>query len=58
MSKVRKLAASLPKRSYVEVFRRFLPYLRPFRFSMVLIVTVEVGLIGLGLLEPWMTKPG
>ena len=56
MSKVRKLAASLPKRSYVEVFRRFLPYLRPFRFSMVLIVTVEVGLIGLGLLEPWMTK--
>jgi ATP-binding cassette, subfamily B, bacterial len=39
-----------------DVYRRFLPYLRPYAPSMAVVVITEVALIGISLLEPWMTK--
>lgn len=40
----------------VGVYRRFLPYLRPYALAVVGVVITEVAVIGLTLLQPWMTK--
>src|SRR6266478_4316417 len=56
MSTDQRSAWAVTKRSYLGVFRRFLPYIRPFRLAVAVIVAIDVGQIGLGLIEPWMTK--
>ncbi len=39
-----------------DVYRRFLPYLRPYVPGVGVVVVTEVVLVGFGLLEPWATK--
>src|SRR5262249_4422570 len=39
-----------------SVYRRFMPYLRPYRVAIGAVVVIELGSMGLNLVEPWMTK--
>jgi ATP-binding cassette subfamily B protein/subfamily B ATP-binding cassette protein MsbA len=56
MDRVKQILGALSQFTRVDVYRRFLPYLRPYAWTMATIVLVEIGLIGLTLLQPWMTK--
>ena len=40
----------------MDVYRRFLPYVRPYTPSIAFVVVIEICVIGLTLMEPWMTK--
>ena len=39
-----------------DLYRRLLPYARPYRVVMALVAALEVIYTLLGLLEPWFTK--
>jgi len=53
---MRRFMKSLNSYLRADVYRRFLPYLKPYRWAMVGVVGIEIGLMGLNLLDPWMTK--
>ena len=48
--------SKLPTLFQASIYRRFLPYLRPYAWAMVGVVAIEFGQMGLSLCEPWMTK--
>jgi ATP-binding cassette subfamily B protein len=56
MNKLRRFSLALKKSFQTDVYRRFLPYLRPHAIGMAAVVAIELMGVGLSLIEPWMTK--
>ncbi len=39
-----------------DIYRRLLPYVKPYKWPMLLVVVIQLTYTGLGLLEPWPMK--
>jgi ABC-type multidrug transport system fused ATPase/permease subunit len=53
MSVSKRWANAIRKYFRASVYARLLPYLRPYKLLMALVVLILVAQVGLGLLEPW-----
>lgn len=56
MKKVRRFWGGLSGYFRWGIYRRLLPYTRPYRLAMAAVILLQMGYTSLGLMEPWWTK--
>jgi ABC-type multidrug transport system fused ATPase/permease subunit len=56
MSRIRRYIAGLSRYFRWDIYARLLPYVRPYKWPMALVLAIQLIYTGLGLLEPWPMK--
>jgi len=56
MSRLRRYFAKLSRYFRWDIYARLLPYVKPYKWPMALVLAIQLIYTGLGLLEPWPMK--